>query len=142
MPQAGSGLVQAVAKAVRQWVRLVSMPRLGAGPGAVRRSRLERADAAVRGGLALRAAVADAGAGMAYAGIGSMMVEHVPDRPSWACRVCARPWPCEPARVDMCAEMDLVALAAYMWLNLEDAVLELADLPAGELFDRFISWTR
>jgi hypothetical protein len=42
----------------------------------------------------------------------------------------------------MCAEMDRVALAVYMWLNLEDAVLELADHPAGELFDRFIAWTR
>jgi len=71
-----------------------------------------------------------------------MMVEHGPDRPSWVCRVCARPWPCDPAQVDMRAEMDRVALAIYMWLNLQDAVLERPGLPTGELFERFISWTR
>lgn len=69
------------------------------------------------------------------------MAEHCPDRPAWDCRVCAQPWPCGPARVDMRDEMDRVALSVYMWLNLGDAVLDLADLPGG-LFERFIAWTR
>jgi hypothetical protein len=60
----------------------------------------------------------------------------------WDCRACARPWPCGPARAVMCDEMDRVALSVYMWLNLGDAVLYLADSSAGELFERFIAWTR
>jgi len=42
----------------------------------------------------------------------------------------------------MRSEMGRTALTIYMWLNLEDAVLERPDMPAGELFDRFIAWTR
>jgi len=71
-----------------------------------------------------------------------MTVEHAPARPSWGCRVCQKPWPCDLARKDMCSEMDRTALTIYMWLNLEDAVLERPDTPVGELFDRFIAWTR
>lgn len=39
-------------------------------------------------------------------------------------------------------EMDRVALSVYMWLQLGDAVLDLADSSAVELFERFIAWTR
>lgn len=71
----------------------------------------------------------------------SMQDEHPPARPSWDCRTCGRCWPCDPARELMASEMDRVALSVYMWLNLENAVMELPAMPACELFDRFISWT-
>jgi hypothetical protein len=67
--------------------------------------------------------------------------DHPPTRPSWDCRACGKSWPCDPARERMICEMDRVALAIYMWLNLEDAVMELPTIPPSELFDRFISWT-
>ena len=68
--------------------------------------------------------------------------EHVAERPSWDCRVCGKAWPCDPAREALLIEMDRVALAIYMWLNLEEAVLETSLGPASELFERFIRWTR
>ena len=67
--------------------------------------------------------------------------EHSAERPSWDCRVCGRPWPCNPARDAMTAEMDRVSLAIFMWINLEDAVCDLLLCPPMELFDRFIGWT-
>lgn len=68
--------------------------------------------------------------------------EHVAKRPSWDCRLCAKPWPCDPAREALVTEMDRVTLAIYMWLNLEEAVLDMPHGPASELFERFIRWTR
>jgi hypothetical protein len=68
-------------------------------------------------------------------------LDHEPARPSWDCRSCGKPWPCDPARERMIADLDPVALAITMWHILEDAVLELPGMPPGELFDRFISWT-
>lgn len=67
--------------------------------------------------------------------------EHVAHRPSWDCLACGKPWPCDPAREELRTEMDLVQLAIYMWANLEEAV---GDMPVsmGDMFDRFISWTR
>ncbi len=38
--------------------------------------------------------------------------------------------------------MDQVTLAIFMWLNLEEAAGDMSDLPASELFERFIHWTR
>jgi len=68
--------------------------------------------------------------------------EHVAERPSWDCRVCGKPWPCDAAREALILEMDRVALAIYMWINLEEAVLDRPLGPASELFERFIRWTR
>jgi hypothetical protein len=67
--------------------------------------------------------------------------EHLAGRPEWDCRSCGRPWPCDPAREGLIAEMDRTALSVYMWVNLEEAVLELPRTPASELFERFIAWT-
>ncbi len=67
--------------------------------------------------------------------------EHVAERPSWDCLSCGKPWPCDPARECLMAEMDRVQLAIYMWANLDEAI---PDMPKGlpsELFERFISWT-
>ena len=69
-------------------------------------------------------------------------VEHQAARPSWDCRACARPWPCDPAREQLAAEMGRVQLSVYAWLNLEEAVGDLPPMPPDETFDRFIGWTR
>ena len=70
-----------------------------------------------------------------------MSADHSPERPSWDCRLCGKAWPCDPAREDLVAALDRVGLAVYMWLNLEDAVMEVPRMPPSELFERFIAWT-
>jgi hypothetical protein len=69
-------------------------------------------------------------------------MEHIAERPSWHCRVCGKPWPCDPARARMAAEMDRTQLAIYMWGNLEEATGHLPNMPAAEAFDRFLAWTQ
>jgi len=67
---------------------------------------------------------------------------HIAERPSWDCRSCGRPWPCDSARQALRAEMTRTPLAIYMCGNLDEAVRDLpASLPS-ELFERFIGWTR
>lgn len=68
--------------------------------------------------------------------------EHTADRPSWDCRVCGRSWPCDPAREGLQREMDRVSLAIYMWSSLDEAIRDLPVGPPGELFERFLRWTR
>jgi hypothetical protein len=68
--------------------------------------------------------------------------EHVAERPSWDCRACGNPWPCDPAREALVTEMDRVTLAIYMWSNLEEAAMDMPRGPVSELFERFIRWTR
>ncbi len=71
------------------------------------------------------------------------MVEHVADRPSWDCRVCDKPWPCDPAREQLVKEYDdLIALRIFLWTCLEQAVGQMPASPAGELFERFLAWAR
>ena len=71
-----------------------------------------------------------------------MDTEHTADRPSWDCRVCGGPWPCDPAREALAAEMSPTGLAIYGAVNLSEAVCDLPTTPPGELFDRFVAWTR
>lgn len=68
--------------------------------------------------------------------------EHTAARPSWDCRSCDKPWPCDPAREALVAELDPVQLAIYAWVNLEEAVGDLPAMPAVEAFERFLHWTR
>jgi hypothetical protein len=68
--------------------------------------------------------------------------EHVATRPSWDCRACGKPWPCDPARENLLAEMGRVNLSVYMWANLEEAIRDLPKGPPSEMFERFIRWTR
>ena len=68
--------------------------------------------------------------------------EHTADRPSWDCRCCGKPWPCDPAREQLVAELSPVRLAMYCWVNLEEAAGDLPDMPVAEAFDRFLAWTR
>ncbi|KWV29456.1 hypothetical protein AWV63_28495 [Micromonospora rifamycinica] len=78
------------------------------------------------------------------------MRPHVPMRPLWRCRVCAAPWPCQPARLMLTRDYrrDRVGLSVYMAGRLFDATGDLVTLnpnavPApAELFDRFLAWTR
>lgn len=70
------------------------------------------------------------------------MIEHVAQRPSWDCRICGKPWPCDPAREALSIELDKVQLAIYLWTVLEEACNDLPTLPASETFERFLAWTR
>lgn len=67
---------------------------------------------------------------------------HLPERPSWDCLACGKPWPCDPARDALRSEMDLISLSIYMWARIDEAVEDLPDGPPGELFQRFLRWTR
>jgi hypothetical protein len=73
--------------------------------------------------------------------LGTVTLDHMPERPSWDCRCCGRSWPCDPARERLAAELDRVQLAILMWTNLEEAVADMPHGPMSELFDRFIRWT-
>ncbi|MET8152649.1 hypothetical protein ACIBSW_30030 [Actinoplanes sp. NPDC049668] len=66
---------------------------------------------------------------------------HVEERPGWDCRACGEPWPCEPARKDLAAELSPTSLRIHMWIRLEPAALDLPSGTARELFDRFLRWT-
>jgi hypothetical protein len=68
--------------------------------------------------------------------------EHEPERPTWDCARCGRPWPCDPAREHLASYLGSVALAVYMWERLDEAAGDLHRLPPSELFERFLRWTR
>jgi hypothetical protein len=67
--------------------------------------------------------------------------EHFAVRPSWDCGTCEKPWPCDPARERLSAEMDATQLRIFMWLNLEQAAEQLPGLAVDEAFHRFLAWT-
>jgi hypothetical protein len=68
---------------------------------------------------------------------------HSADRPSWDCRACGKPWPCEPARAGLLREHGLGAgLAMLGWAYLEEAASDLSTGSPADLFERFIRWTR
>jgi hypothetical protein len=70
------------------------------------------------------------------------MIDHIAERPSWDCVACGKPWPCDPARKALTAEMNRVQLAMYLWGNLEEAVGDVPGMPVAEAYERFIAWTR
>ncbi|MFC0503826.1 hypothetical protein [Micromonospora costi] len=73
---------------------------------------------------------------------------HVALRPIWLCRVCAAPWPCGTARLELRREYvtDPVALRIYLCTLLHDAVADLYQLnphdgpDPRDLFRRFLAW--
>ncbi|MFI7608863.1 hypothetical protein ACIBTV_27635 [Micromonospora sp. NPDC049366] len=71
---------------------------------------------------------------------------HLPHQPSWNCRGCngAVPWPCPPARTRLAEAYrgDRVNLSMYLGSLLTAALMEMTETPPGELFERFIAWTR
>jgi hypothetical protein len=68
--------------------------------------------------------------------------EHIELRPSWDCAACGRPWPCDPAQEELATTLSPVALRTRMWARLERAALDAPHVPPGELFERFLHWTR
>ena len=70
------------------------------------------------------------------------MIEHTADRPSWNCRACAKPWPCDPARQAMAAQFIGYpsVLRIYLAAQLADACDDIPDVTAEELYDRFMAW--
>ena len=70
-------------------------------------------------------------------------VYHLPDRPTWLCRVCGDPYPCETRRTQLLAEFSgaSMQLSIFMALDLADATADLTYTPAAELRRRFL-WFR
>ena len=80
---------------------------------------------------------------------GAAIRPHVPMRPLWLCRVCAAPWPCQPARLMLTMDYRRTGSGCpYMAGRLFDATGDLITLnphavpPRRELFERFLAWTR
>lgn len=68
---------------------------------------------------------------------------HLPDRPSFNCLSCGKPWPCDPAREHLAASMTSTPLTLYMYAFFEQATAqEPPPAPAGELYERMLAWTR
>ncbi|MDQ1722491.1 MAG: hypothetical protein QOI26_2225 [Pseudonocardiales bacterium] len=76
------------------------------------------------------------------------MTRHLPVRPSWACRDCARPWPCSVGRRELAVEFSRrpALLLHYMSAQVvafTDDLSERGLLPEAEhVFPRFIDWVR
>jgi hypothetical protein len=72
-------------------------------------------------------------------------VEHLHGRPSWDCRVCGHPWPCETAKAGLAVEFRGFpsVLAIYMTAQMHDAFMDLAtqgDAKPSDLYERFLAW--
>lgn len=68
--------------------------------------------------------------------------EHVPERPSWDCLSCGKPWPCDPAREALVVELGPTPLAIYLWQQFEQAADELPLLSVSDGIERFLTWSR
>ena len=70
-----------------------------------------------------------------------MPVEHEPGRPEWDCLGCGKPFPCDPAREHLTAELDEIELAhlAERWVY--ESCQDIPNMPADERFARFLAWT-
>ena len=71
-------------------------------------------------------------------------LRHPPLRPSWDCATCAQPWPCPPARVELGERYatDRIGLAVYVGMQLDHAARESPAADPGDLYERFVAWTR
>lgn len=67
---------------------------------------------------------------------------HLPLCRSWRCAFCGRDWPCPPLRVMWASAMPRTVLARTMANYLHAAAADLTGLQPGQLFDRFLLWTR
>jgi hypothetical protein len=66
---------------------------------------------------------------------------HAPQRPSWDCAGCARPWPCDPAREELADSITATYLTRVMSDFSTVAADDLTTTGITELHDRFVSWT-
>ena len=71
-----------------------------------------------------------------------IIIEHQPHRPDWLCTGCAEPWPCPTARQHLKADVQPTQLAIMMTSWMTEAAGELPRATPGELWDRFVAWTR
>jgi hypothetical protein len=68
--------------------------------------------------------------------------DHPADRPSWDCKACGQPWPCNQAREQLVAELGLgTRLTLWMSIDMVDAARENGKIPPHELYQRFVAWT-
>jgi hypothetical protein len=69
---------------------------------------------------------------------------HTALRPSWTCAGCSLPWPCPTRRAELVAAYapDTLPIALHLAACLVDAAYDLPDIPAGELYARFLGWLR
>jgi hypothetical protein len=70
--------------------------------------------------------------------------EHTPERPTWDCRRCTKPWPCDPARERLrkeYAEYPTVT-ALYLTSQQRHYLDDSPDFSLDELYERFIGWVR
>jgi hypothetical protein len=76
------------------------------------------------------------------------LTHHLPVRPSWACRHCARLWPCPAGKGDLAVVYAGRAglLLYYMSAQVVEFTSDLAargELPfADDIYPRFIDWVR
>lgn len=69
-------------------------------------------------------------------------VAHQPARPSWDCRACDRPWPCDPARERLSRLYTRTMLAIYTQQQMALAIQDMPTVAPAELYERFLSWIR
>lgn len=72
------------------------------------------------------------------------MIRHLPERPSWDCRGCGLPWPCETARREAIDRYGVGTVGLGQWALewLMEAAGELPQPHPRELWWRFVEWTR
>jgi hypothetical protein len=68
--------------------------------------------------------------------------DHPVSRPSWLCGNCGRPWPCDPAREQLAAEMAGTDLTLWMATLMVAAAREDPAIRPSELYERFLGWAR
>jgi hypothetical protein len=66
---------------------------------------------------------------------------HQPDRPSWECPACGRPWPCTPAWEVLREQVLSAALGMYMVAMVNLAAGDMPGAEPGQLYARFIEPT-
>lgn len=68
--------------------------------------------------------------------------DHQPNRPSWLCRSCGKPWPCDPAPERLTVVFHPVVLSILQVQRLYEAAHDIPAASPAELFQRFVAWTR
>lgn len=70
------------------------------------------------------------------------MTAHSPMAQSWICLGCGSPWPCESRKRQFLAQYSdaPVSLSLLLGSALIEALQDLRDFQAGELYDQFIGW--
>lgn len=121
------------------------MSEQDAGLARPARTRKELRAAAARAREAATSVDADARALLdAAQDLPAAAPRHPPTRPGGHCERCDAPWPCDTARMQLAEQYgaDRVGLSLYMGGRLVQAVRELPPTAPGELFERFVQWTR